>query len=61
MSGALNDIRVIDLSTDLSGAWAARLFGDQGADVILAEPPTGHCLLLGGSYCLFRSSPDVVS
>lgn len=44
MSGALNDIRVIDLSTDLSGAWAARLFGDQGADVILAEPPTGHCL-----------------
>ncbi len=44
MSGALSDIRVIDLSSDLAGAWAARLFGDQGADVILAEPPEGHCL-----------------
>lgn len=35
---------VLDLSTRLSGAFAARLFADFGADVILAEPPGGHAL-----------------
>ncbi len=34
----------MDLSDRLSGAFAARLFGDFGADVILAEPPDGHPL-----------------
>ena len=34
----------MDLSDRLSGAFAARLFGDFGADVILAEPPEGHPL-----------------
>lgn len=33
---------VLDLSDRLSGAFAARLFGDFGASVILAEPPEGH-------------------
>ena len=33
---------VVDLSTKFSGAFAARLFGDFGADVILAESPEGH-------------------
>jgi crotonobetainyl-CoA:carnitine CoA-transferase CaiB-like acyl-CoA transferase len=37
-------IRVLDLSTRLSGAFAARVFGDFGAEVILAEPPEGHPL-----------------
>ena len=44
MPGAFADIRVIDLSDRLSGAWAARLFGDFGADVVLVEPPGGHPL-----------------
>ena len=35
-------LTVVDLSTRFSGAFAARLFGDFGADVILAEPPEGH-------------------
>ena len=35
-------IRVVDLSSRFSGAFAARLFGDFGAEVILAEPPEGH-------------------
>jgi crotonobetainyl-CoA:carnitine CoA-transferase CaiB-like acyl-CoA transferase len=39
-----DDLRVVDLSDRLSGAFAARLFGDYGADVILAEPPHGHAL-----------------
>ncbi len=37
-------LRVVDLSDRLSGAFAARLFADFGADVVLAEPPTGHPL-----------------
>lgn len=40
----LNGLRVVDLSDRLSGAFAARLLGDFGADVVLAEPPTGHPL-----------------
>ncbi len=36
--------RVVDLSERASGAFAARLFGDFGADVILAEPPEGDPL-----------------
>ena len=44
MTGAFSGIRVVDLSDRLSGAWAARLFGDFGADVVLVEPPAGHTL-----------------
>jgi len=38
------DLHVLDLSTRLSGAFCARLFGDFGASVVLAEPPDGHPL-----------------
>ncbi len=44
MAGAFEGVRVVDLSDRLSGAWAARLFGDFGADVVLVEPPEGHAL-----------------
>ena len=44
MTTAFDGLRVVDLSDRLSGAFAARLFGDFGADVILAEPPEGHPL-----------------
>ena len=44
LAKAFEGVRVIDLSTRLSGAWAARLFGDFGADVVLAEPSEGHPL-----------------
>ena len=44
MPRAFADMRVVDLSDRLSGAWAARLFGDLGADVVLVEPPDGHPL-----------------
>ena len=44
VSGAFAGLRVIDLSDRLSGAWAARLFGDFGADVVLVEPSDGHPL-----------------
>lgn len=41
---AFAHLRVLDLSEKLSGAYAARMFGDFGADVVLAEPPEGHPL-----------------
>ncbi|MEM7217025.1 MAG: CoA transferase [Pseudomonadota bacterium] len=44
MSRAFADIRVVDLSDRLSAAFAARLFGDFGADVILVESRAGHAL-----------------
>lgn len=39
MAGPLTGIRIIDLSTMLSGPWAADILGDQGADVIKVEVP----------------------
>ena len=41
---AFEGLNVLDISDRLSGAFAARFFGDFGADVLLAEPPGGHCL-----------------
>jgi crotonobetainyl-CoA:carnitine CoA-transferase CaiB-like acyl-CoA transferase len=39
MSGPLTGTRVIDLSSMMSGPWAADILGDQGADVIKVEVP----------------------
>ena len=44
MKTAFTNIRVVDCSGRLSGAWAGRLFGDLGAEVILVEPKDGHVL-----------------
>jgi crotonobetainyl-CoA:carnitine CoA-transferase CaiB-like acyl-CoA transferase len=44
MPGALADLRVLDLSRSVAGAWCSRLLADFGADVITVEPPGGHPL-----------------
>jgi crotonobetainyl-CoA:carnitine CoA-transferase CaiB-like acyl-CoA transferase len=41
MSGPLSGIRVIDMSSVISGPMAAAYLGDQGADVIKLESPGG--------------------
>jgi crotonobetainyl-CoA:carnitine CoA-transferase CaiB-like acyl-CoA transferase len=41
-NSALHGIKVIDLSTSVSGAWCARMLADFGADVALFEGADGH-------------------
>lgn len=41
MNGALDGIRVIDISRILGGPYAGQVLGDHGADVIKVEPPAG--------------------
>lgn len=40
----LADLRVVDASADLAGAYAARLLADGGAEVVRVEPEGGHPL-----------------
>ncbi len=41
---ALADLRVVDLTSSIAGAWCSRLLADFGADVVLVEPPEGSAL-----------------
>ncbi len=44
MNAPLEDIRVVDMSTGISGAYATKLLVDAGADVVKVEPPGGDPL-----------------
>src|SRR5947208_9567513 len=41
MRQLLSDISVVELSTEPSGSYCAKVFADLGADVVKVEPPDG--------------------
>jgi len=48
-SGALSGVRVVELSSAYA-AWAGKLLGDLGADVVLVEPPGGDASRAYGPF-----------
>jgi len=44
LAGALEGVKVLDLSEDIAGSFCARLLADYGAEVLKIEPPGGAAL-----------------
>ncbi|MDE0406478.1 MAG: CoA transferase, partial [Alphaproteobacteria bacterium] len=57
MAGALEGLRVIDFTTNLSGPYCAMLLADQGADVIKVERPEGEAMRQTPPFVAGESAP----
>lgn len=55
--GPLAGIQVVELAS-VWGAWAAKLLGDLGADVVVVEPPGGHVTRSLGPFADDRVDPN---
>jgi len=49
MPGALEGIRIIDITTVILGPWAAQQLGDMGVEIIKVETPTGDLTRAAGA------------
>ena len=57
MAGALEGLRVIDFTTNLSGPYCAMLLADQGADVVKVERPEGEAMRQTPPFVNGESAP----
>jgi len=56
MPGALEDLRVLDLSWGIAGALGVLLLAEQGADVVKVEPPGGDPFRDYSGYAVWNRS-----
>ena len=54
----MTDVAVLDLSRSIAGAYAAKLLGDLGADVLKVEPPGGDPARHTGPFPSDRPDPE---
>ena len=57
-AGALSDLRVIDLSDGIAGAFCSKLFADFGADTLKVEIPSGDCARTLGPFPSEVADPE---
>lgn len=57
MKAMLSGLRVVELASDRA-AWAGKLMGDLGADVIVVEAPGGHATRGYGPFLDDKPDPD---
>ncbi|MCU1430725.1 MAG: L-carnitine dehydratase [Actinomycetia bacterium] len=61
MPGALDGVRVLDLSWGIAGALGVQLLAEQGADVIKVEPPGGDPFRDYSGYAVWNRSKKSVT
>ena len=59
MAGALDGVRILDLSTVILGPWAGQTLGDMGADVVKVETPDEHTAVLSDFNLTLAQNPEL--
>ncbi len=57
----LQGIRILDLGSDISAPYTARLLADNGAEVIKIEPPEGDISRRKGAFLNHKPDPETSS